>query len=143
MKILLCQKPNQQTLCSAFMAVFESYAPRENLINLSRLFFERSKLKKHLYFGQDDPLTSHLYQILHRYSGKPLLLQNLLDSGCPPDSRFLWEFDPVFGAKETSALLWLLCQAQADQQTDKRTVEILLKQGGGYSPFSRQLCSTD
>lgn len=125
------------------MAVFESYAPRENLINLSRLFFERSKLKKHLYFGQDDPLTSHLYQILHRYSGKPLLLQNLLDSGCPPDSRFLWEFDPVFGAKETSALLWLLCQAQADQQTDKRTVEILLKQGGGYSPFSRQLCSTD
>lgn len=129
-KILLNQKPNQRTLCSAFMAIFESHAPEEQLISLSKLFLERSKSRKHLYFGQDDPLTNPLYQTLHRHSDKPMLLQHLLDSGCPPDSRFLWEFDPVFGLEETSALLWLLCQAQPDQQTDKGTVEILLEREG-------------
>ena len=135
-KILLNQKPNQRTSCSAFMAIFESDAPEEDLISLSKLFLERSKSRKDLYFGQgDDPLTSPLYQTLHRHSGKPLLLQHLLDSGCPPDSRFFWEFDPEFGAEETSALLWLLCQAQADQQINKHTVEILLERGGGNNQF--------
>ena len=141
---LLNHRPNQRTLCSAFMAIFESHASEEHLISLSKLFFERSKSRKHLYFGQDDdPLTSPLYQTLHRHSDKPLLLKHLLDSGCPPDSRFLWEFSSDFGAEETSPLLWLLCQAQADQQTDKRTVDILLVRGGGYNLFSQQLLSTD
>ncbi|CAD6585238.1 MAG: hypothetical protein ASARMPRED_002104 [Alectoria sarmentosa] len=129
-KTLLNHRPNQRTLCSAFMAIFESHASEEHLISLSKLFFERSKSRKHLYFGQDDdPLTNPLYQTLHRHSDKPLLLQHLLDSGCPPDSRFLWEFSSDIGAEETSPLLWLLCQAQADQQTDKRTVDILLVRG--------------
>ena len=132
--ILLNQKPNQRSLCSAFMSIFESHASEEHLISLSKLFLERSKSRRHLYFGQDDPLMSPLYQTLHRHSDKPLLLRYLLDSGCPPDSQFLWEFDPGFGAEEVSALLWLLCQAQADQQTDKGVVEILLERGGRYDP---------
>ena len=142
-KLLLNQKPNQRTLCSAFMAIFESHAPEEHLISLSKLFLERSKSSRHLYFGQDDPLTSPLYQTLHRHSGKPLLLQYLLDNGCSPDSRFLWEFNPDSGAEDSSALLWLLCQAQTGQQTNKRTVEILLKHGGEYNASSQPICSTD
>lgn len=141
-KILLNQKPNQRTLYSAFMAIFESHAPEEHLISLSKLFLERSKSREHLYFGQDDPLRNPLYQTLHRHSDKPKLLQHLLDSGCPSDFRFLWEFDPDFGPEETSALLWLLCQAQADQQTNRATVEILLERKGRHSPFSHQICST-
>lgn len=127
--ILLKQKPSQQTLCSAFMAIFESHAPEEQLISLSKLFLERSESRKHLYFEKDDPLTSPLYQTLHRHPDKPLLLQHLLDSGCPPDSLFLWEFNPEAGAEDTSALLWLLCQSQADQRTDIRMIEILLERG--------------
>ena len=142
-KLLMNQTPSRRTLCSAFMAIFESHAPEENLISLSKLFLERSKSKRHFYFGQDDALASPLYQTLHRHSGKPLLLQYLLDNGCPPDSRFLWEFNPDSGAEDSSALLWLLCQAQAGQQTDKRTVEILLKHGGEYNAFSQQIYSTD
>ena len=141
-KILLDQKPNQRTLCSAFMAIFESHASEEHLISLSKLFLERSESRKHLYFGQKDPLRNPLYQTLHRHSDKPTLLQHLLNSGCPSDSRFRWEFDPKFGPEETSALLWLLCQAQADQQTDRGTVAILLEREGRYSPFSHQICST-
>lgn len=64
-KTLLDQKPNRRTLCSAFMAVFESHAPEKNLISLSKLFLERSESSKRLYFEQDDPLTSPLYQTLH------------------------------------------------------------------------------
>ena len=128
--ILLNKKPEQRTLCSAFMAIFESHAPEEHLIDMSKLFLEHSDSGKHVYFGQEDPLTSPLYQTLHRHSDKPLLLQHLLDSGCSPDSRFSWEFSPEFGREETSSLLWLLCQAQADQQIDNRTVEILLERGG-------------
>lgn len=136
-KILLSQKPDRRTLCSAFMAIFESHAPEERLISLSKLFLERSNSRREIYFGQDDPLTSPLYQTLHRHSEKPLLLQHLLDSGCPPDSRFLWEFNHQSGAEETSALLWLLCQKQAGQQTDKRTVKILLEHGGRYNAVSQ------
>ena len=133
--ILLNQKPNQRTLCSAFMAIFESHAPEEHLINLSKMFLGRSKSRQHLCFGQDDPFP--LYQTLHRHSDKPLLLQHLLDNGCSPHSRFLWEFNPVIGLEETSALLWLLCQVQADQQIDKRTVEILLERRGQYNTLSQ------
>ena len=142
-QILLNQKPNQRTLCSAFMAIFESHAPEEHLISLSKLFLERPESRKYTYFGQDDPSTSPLYQTLHRHPDKPLLLQHLLDSGCPPDSRFLWEFTPEFGVEETSTLLWLLCQSQTDQQTDRRMVEILLERGGPYKLFLRQRFSTD
>ena len=74
-KTLLDQKLNRRTLCSAFMAVFESHAPEKNLLSLSKLFLERSESSKRLYFEQDDPLTSPLYQILHRHPEKPLLLQ--------------------------------------------------------------------
>ena len=122
-QVLLNQKPNQRTLCSAFMAIFESHAPEENLISLSKLLLEGLESRKHTFFRQDDPSKSPLYQTLHRLPDKPLLLQHLLDSGCPPGSRFLWEFTPEFGVEETSALLWLLCQSQTDQQTDKRMVE--------------------
>ena len=142
-KILLNQKPNQRTLCSAFMAVFESSAPERNLIGLSQLFLEQSQARKHLYFGQDDPLESPLYQTLHRHPEKPLSLQYLLDSGCPADYRFLWEFKPETGAEESSTLLWLLCQAQGDQKTDKHTVEILLERGGQYNPFPEQTLATN
>ena len=129
-EILLSQKPNRRTLCSAYMAIFESHAPEERLVIMSKLFLERAESMKHKYFGQDDPLTSPLYQTLHRHPDKPLLLQHLLDNGCPPDSRFLWEFDPEFGTEETSPLLWFLCQAQVDQHIDKKIVEILLERGG-------------
>ena len=142
-EILLKQKPNQRTLCSAFMAIFESYAPEEHLIKLSKLFLEQSEPSKHIYFGQDDPSTSPLYQTLHRHPDKPLLLQHLLDSGCRPDSLFLWEFNPEFGAEEISALLWLLCQSQTDQQTDKRMVEVLLERGGRYKLSLQQRASTN
>ena len=135
-KTLLKQTPDSRTLCSGFMAVFESNASEESLISMSQLFLERPGSRKQLYFGQDDPLTSPLYQTLHRHSEKPLLLQYLLDSGCPSDSRFLWEFNSAIGAEETSALLWLLCQAQEDQQTSMRAVEILVERGGWYSFFS-------
>lgn len=142
-QILLDQKPNQRTLCSAFMGIFESYAPEENLVKLSKLFLERSERSTHVYFGHDDPSTSPLYQTLHRHPDKPLLLQHILDGGCRPDSLFRWEFNPEFGTEETSALLWLLCQSQTDQQTDKRMVEILLKRGGGHKPFLRERSFTD
>jgi len=142
-QILLNPKPNQQTLCSAFMSIFESRAPEEHLIRLSKLFLEWSKSRKSSYFRQDDHLTGPLYQTLHRHPDKPLLLQHLLDSGCPPDSRFLWEFNPDLGMEETSALLWLLCQAQVDQQTDVGTVDVLLERGGPYHPFPQQAHSTD
>ncbi len=142
-KALLNQKPNQRTLCSAFMAVFESHASEENLISLSKLILERTEPRKKLFLERDDLSTSPLYQTLHRHPEKPLLLQYLLDSGCPPDSRFLWEFNPEVGAEETSALLWLLCQAQEDQRTNEHTVEILLERGGRYSPFPEPLYSTD
>ena len=141
-KTLLDQKPKRRTLCSAFMAVFESHAPEKNLISLSKLFLERSESSKRLYFEQDDPLTSPLYQTLHPHPEKPLLLQYLLDSGCPPDSQFMWEINPEIGSEETSALLWLLCQAQEDQQTEKHTVAILLERGGRYNPSPQQLHPT-
>ena len=141
--ILLNQKPSQQTLCTAFMHIFDAYAPEEQLISLSKLFLDRPGSSKHIYFEQDVPLMSPLYQTLHRHPDKPLLLQHLLDSGCPPDSLFPWEFNPESGAEETSALLWLLCQSQADQQTDVRVVEILLQRGGRLTAFSQQICSAD
>ena len=130
---LLKQRPNSMTLSSAFMAVFESGASEERLISMSKLFLERPGSRDKLYFGKDDPLTSPLYQTLHRHAEKPLLLQYLLDSGCPSDSRFAWEFNPEIGAEETSALLWLLCQAQGDQQTSMHAVQLLLERGGWYS----------
>ena len=140
-KTLLDQKPDRRTLCSAFMAIFESHAPEKDLISLSKLFLELAESDKKSYFEQDDPLTSPLYQTLHRHPEKTHLLRYLLDSGCPPDSRFMWEFKPEIGVEETSALLWLLCQAQEDQQTDKDTVAILLERGGRYNPSPHQIQS--
>lgn len=142
-KTLLNLEPNQRTLSSAFMSIFDSHAPEEHLIRLLKLFLERSESQEHLCSRQDDPLTSPLYQTLHQHSDKPQLLQHLLDNGCPPDSRFLWEFVPGLGVEETSALLWLLCQAQAHQQTNNRTVEIILERGGKYDLFLQQYSSTD
>ena len=131
-QILLARSPNQRTLYFAFLAIFESDASEERLINLSKLFLEQPPSRNQLYFGGEDPLTSPLYQTLHRHSDKSMLLQHLLDSGCPANSRFLWEFDPEIGAEETSALLWLLCQTSADSQTDTRACELLLERGGEY-----------
>ncbi|KAM0805799.1 hypothetical protein BDR22DRAFT_797658, partial [Usnea florida] len=128
-QILLAQSPNQRTLYFAFLAIFESEASEEHLINLSKLFLERPPSSNQLYFGGEDLLTSPLYQALHRHSDKPMLLQHLLDSGCPADSHFHWDFDPNIGTEETSALLWLLCQTPAGSQTDKRTCELLLERG--------------
>ena len=142
-QILLAQSPNQRTLYFAFLAIFESEASEEHLINLSKLFLERPPSSNQLYFGGEDHLASPLYQALHRHSDKPMLLQHLLDSGCPADSHFVWEFDTAIGAEETSALLWLLCQTPAGSQTDKRTCGLLLERGGEYLSCPQQFRSTD
>ena len=73
-QILLAQNPNQRTLYFAFLAIFESDASEEHLINLSKLFLERPPSGNQLYSGGEDPLTSPLYQTLHRHSDKPMLL---------------------------------------------------------------------
>ena len=125
---LFKQSPSEQTLCSAFMSVFESDAGERSLIKMTQLFFQYSKEAKKKYFQQDDPSMNPLYQTLHRHGDKPELLQTLLYNGCRLEYRFPWEFIPGTGAEETSPLLWLLCQG--GECTDAHTVKILLQSRG-------------
>ena len=128
---LLNRGPSVKTLCTAFMSSLETRTPEVPLTNMIKLFLEYSKEKKYIYFAHHDALRNPLYQMLHHHADKPELLQYLIDNGCPTDTSFEWQFRPEHGLEEVSGLLWLLCQA--DHRTDRRTVEILLDHGGGFS----------
>lgn len=128
---LLLQGPDESTLHSAFMAIFESSVEEQVLISLAQRFFKYSSGANNVYFRHEEPADDALYQILHRHGDKPTLLQTLLDNGCRIDSRFSWKFNDSVGAEDTSALLWLLCQGR--QSIDSLTVHILLERGGTHS----------
>lgn len=130
-KNLLSRRPSESTLCSAFIAVFESEASTEtSLVTTLQLFFEHSKGQKWIYFRGNEPSKNPLYQCLHRHADKPLLLQCLFDNGCRRDVTIPWIFSDSYGEEETSALLWLLCQ---DNRADGRIVRTLLERGGKSS----------
>lgn len=131
-KELLRRGPSEPTTSQAFMAIFESDADEPSLINMAEVFFHHSGGTNYRYFGEDDIMTSPLYQVLHHHADKPSLLQYLLDNGCPADSHFDWQFTPDNGVEQVSALVWLLCQADDQTHTDARTVKILLDQGGKF-----------
>lgn len=127
---LLLQGPDEVTLHSAFMAIFESNVEEHILVALAQKFFEHSSGTNHVYFRHDELADNALYQTLHRHGDKPSLLQTLLANGCGVDSRFFWTFDDSIGIEDTSALLWLLCQG--NQNINSLTVTTLLERGGTY-----------
>ena len=129
---LLSQQPNESTLRSGFMAIFEYGCEEHILIKLAHKFFRHSNGVNDVYLHHNESADSALYQTLHRHSDKPNLLQTLLDNGCGSDERFSWQFNDSIGAEDTSALLWLLCQGH--QSIDELTVDILLRQGGRQLP---------
>ena len=132
-KEILNRRPSVETLCTAFIASLESDTKEMPLMNMIKVFLEHSKEEKYIYFAHHDPFRNPFYQLLHRHSDKPELLQLLLDNGCPTNTPFEWELHPEHGLEEVSGLLWLLCQADPDHITDLRTVKILLDHGGGFS----------
>lgn len=125
MDYLLLQGPDESTLHSAFMAIFESGVEEQVLILLAQRFVKYSSGAKNVYFRHEEPADDALYQILHSHGDKPTLLQTLLDNGCRIDSRFSWKFNDSVGAEDTSALLWSLCQGR--QSIDSLTVHILFR----------------
>lgn len=125
---LLLQGPDELTLHSAFMAIFESDVEEPVLITLAQRFFAHSNGANHVYFRHHEPADNALYQTLHRHSDKPALLQMLLANGCETDSQFSWTFDNSIGPEDASALLWLLCQG--NQSTNNLTLNTLLERGG-------------
>ncbi|KAL9104386.1 MAG: hypothetical protein Q9163_000644 [Psora crenata] len=124
---MLSQGPNEPTLRAAFMAIFESGAEELTLIALAHRFFDHSGRARHIYFRPDEPANDALYQTLHRHGNKPSLLQTLFDNGCGSETRLSWEFYGSYGAEQTSALLWLLCQGH--ESIDSRTLNIFLERG--------------
>lgn len=127
---LLLQGPDEITLRSAFMAIFESVLEEHALVTLAQKFFKHSGGANHVYFQQNELADNALYQTLHRHGDKPSLLQMLLDNGCRIDFPFLWTFDDSIGTEDTSALLWLLCQG--NQSINSLSVDTLLARGGTY-----------
>lgn len=127
---LLLQGPDEITLHSAFMAIFESVLEEHALVTLAQRFFKHPSGANHVYFQQNELADNALYQTLHRHGDKPSLLQTLLVNGCRIDFPFLWTFDDSIGTEDTSALLWLLCQG--NQSINSLTVDILLERGGTY-----------
>ena len=129
---MLSQAPNDLTLRTAFIAIFDSEKEERTLILLAKRFFEHSQRAKHIYFRPDELSDDPLYQTLHRHGDKPDLLQTLFANGCGTESRFSWIFRQKIGPEPTSALLWLLCQG--DEGVHSRTVKLLLDRGGWF-PF--------
>ena len=125
---LLAQAPDRSNLRSAFMCIFESDAQERVLIELVRRYFAHSNGMNQIYFRPDETMNDALYQTLHRHGDKPGLLRELFEGGCRSDSLFPWEFNSSYGAEETSALLWLLCQGK--EGIDIHIVDILLEKGG-------------
>lgn len=125
---LLQQAPSKSILRAGFMSIFESDAEEEILIDMARAFFACPQAKPEIYFQQDELTNDALYQLLHRHNDKPKLLQELFANGCRSDSRFPWKFNDSYGAEDTSALLWLLCQG--DERIDVGLIDILLIHGG-------------
>ncbi|KAG8533978.1 uncharacterized protein KY384_001721 [Bacidia gigantensis] len=124
---LLKRNPSKATLRSAFMSALRSRSQEKDIIKVTRLFLEHSKNEKFVYF-QDKTMSGPLYTALHQHAGKPELLEYLLDNGCSTEAQFTWQFSRESEVEETSALLWLICQA--DRSTDTRTVKLLLDRGG-------------
>lgn len=131
---LLLQGPNEKTLHSAFIAIFEADVEEHVLVTLAQRFFQHSKGANHVYFRHDEPADNALYQLLHRHGDKPSLLQTLLVNGCRIDSRFSWTFADSIGTEDTSALLWLLCQG--NQSINSLTINTLLERGGNVLHLS-------
>ena len=131
---LLLQGPNENTLHTAFMAIFEADVEEHVLVTLAQRFFHHSKGATHVYFRHDEPADNALYQLLHRHGDKPSLLQTLLANGCGIESRFSWTFADSIGTEDTSALLWLLCQGY--QSISSLTINTLLERGGNVFHFS-------
>lgn len=112
------------------MSIFESDAEEQILIDMARAFLACPYANPEIYFEQDELTNDALYQILHRHTDKPQLLQELFANGCRSDSRFPWVFNDSYGPEDTSALLWLLCQG--DERIDVGLVDILPEHGGKW-----------
>ncbi|KAL8669821.1 MAG: hypothetical protein Q9168_005612 [Polycauliona sp. 1 TL-2023] len=124
---LLQQTPDARTLHAGFLSIFQSTAEEQILIRMAREFFTCPDANPEIYFQQDEFSNDALYQLLHRHSDKPNLLQELLANGCRPESHFEWKVNESCGTEHTSALLWLLCQGK--ESIDVDFVDILLSHG--------------
>ncbi|KAL8727591.1 MAG: hypothetical protein Q9166_005940 [cf. Caloplaca sp. 2 TL-2023] len=124
---LLQRVPNESTLRAAFLSIFESQAEEQVLIRMAREFFACALAGTKTYFQHNELPDDALYQVLHRHSDKPSLLEELFANGSGSESRFPWKFSDSYGDEHASPLLWLLCQG--NEGLDVHLVDILLKHG--------------